>query len=187
MFWKKIIERRKLYLKQKQEEESYLKEDFERHRKYEEQKKDLELLNEKIIKETERLKITEERLLQTQEEIELKIKLTEQGGTPQELFTHSLKLAMQICWDLNKDITKDIIEKVKNEESEKERIKYDKAAQGFLTKFDYIEGIMLPESIAKVLYKLKEDKMIAERIENKIALQSISNQLNVLKELGITK
>lgn len=182
-----IFRKMKEYLAKKKEEADFIVSYETKKIEYEALKKDLDLLLLKVTEDTARLKITEERILETQKEAELKLKLAETSGNPETIFKECLKLAFGICWDLNKENTKEIIGRIREEISEKERIRYDKAISAFLKKFDYIEGILTPESIAKVLYKLKDDKIIAERIENKIALNSINNQLNVLKELGIAK
>ena len=179
--------RLKEYFDKKREHEEFLK-NYERQKeKLERTQKELDTLSDKTLTELARLKVTEERLFEAQKEAELKLKVAQSNATPESIFKDCLKIAFEICWDLNRKNTLEIIERVKFEESEKERLRYDKAVEIFLKKFDYIEGIMDTKSIAKVYENLKNDKLIAERQGHKVNLATTLNRLNVLKELEIIK
>ena len=179
--------RYKRYLEVRIERENLIKNHEETKARYEALKKEFDSFSEKVIRDTERLRLTEERALESQKEAELRLRIAQNSASPETIFKDCLKLAMRICWDLNRENTLNIIEKVKFEESEKERLKYEISVDKFLKKFDYVDDIMSPQSIAKMYDTLKNEKLAAERQGNKIALAIINNKLNTIKELGIIR
>lgn len=187
MIFKKSIDRYKKYIKEKEEQEKFIQESEEKKKQLEQYKKDLELSTAKVTEEILRLKLTEERILESQKEAELKLKVAQSSSNPESIFRDCLKISTAICWDLNKDITKQLIDIVREEESDKERRKYEKSTSDFLRKFNYIDNVLDSLSISKIYYNLQQDRIVAEREGNKKILESINNKLFVLKELGIVK
>ena len=94
---------------------------------------------------------------------------------------------MNIAWDINKDNTKKIIDKIKQEDSEEERTRFNNLIEQFKRKFDYTDGVATSQTILKIKHNLEEDYLIAERRNDKHKTETIKQQLDTLKLLEIIK
>lgn len=187
IFFSRAKKRFALYREKKREEEEYLKKYGNLKTSLEKQEKDLISIRDKVAEETARLRLTEQRITEQQAQAEIRLKAMELGGSTERIFADALNRAVAICWDLNKEVMQTIAEKIRMQATEEESQKYERTREAFLKKFEYTGNIMESLSILKVYHSLKEMELIAERQEDRIMLDKIHNQLEVLSTLGIVK
>jgi len=185
---------RELIKKRKIEEQRYLK-DWELLKAELDSKLDakdvemkiLEREHDELVRKEERLKLTQKRLMQLEKNLELKINLVEEGSDPQQLYIHAMDKALDFAWDVNKRITQDIIDKIRQEDSDKERERYDKAIQNFMEAFNHVEGIADVKTIAKKIKAMEEERIVADRQNRQEDIKYIDDNIKALKAIGIIK